>query len=80
MYVKFDFDRFFKGNVDLAIEARYLAVIEHPNTIKMWAVAQTSPYTEGAYAVLDGIYDTLEESMFKWKKPLNGVKGLFHKN
>ena len=37
MYVKCDLDRFFKGNVDLAIEAPYLAMIEHPKTIEMQA-------------------------------------------
>jgi len=76
---KSDVDRFFKGTVDLAIEARYLAVIEHPNIIKMRAVAQTSPYIEGFYVVLDRLYDTLEGRMFKWKKQLKGVKGLFTK-
>mmetsp|Transcript_16126 Transcript_16126/g.18545 ORF Transcript_16126/g.18545 Transcript_16126/m.18545 type:complete len:87 (+) Transcript_16126:149-409(+) len=45
----------------------------------MRAVAQTSPYIEGFYVVLDRLYDTLEGRMFKWKKQLKGVKGLFTK-
>ena len=57
--------------VDLAIEARFLAVIRHPNIIKMRAMA-TGPACHGNFfIVLDKLYDTLSVRLRKWKKRLN---------
>jgi len=65
-----DASTFILGVVDLAMEARFLAVIRHPNIIKMRAVAATNPYSvnEPFFLVLDRLYDILGTRISKWKK------------
>mmetsp|Transcript_36766 Transcript_36766/g.54014 ORF Transcript_36766/g.54014 Transcript_36766/m.54014 type:complete len:390 (-) Transcript_36766:127-1296(-) len=70
---------YLKGVVDLAIEARFLAVIENPHIIKMRAVACCSSFEHGFFVVLDRLYDTLEHRFAKWrtksKKIINALPG-----
>jgi hypothetical protein len=74
---------FVNGVVDLAVEARFLAVIRHPNIIKMRAMATTSPYSPHApfFVVLDRLYDIMGMRIVKWKKrkPAGMVKLLDRK-
>jgi hypothetical protein len=70
-----DPNMFVNGIVDLAVEARFLSVIRHPNIIKMRAVASGSPYDTTFFVVLDRLYDILGTRIVKWKKQkLVGVK------
>ena len=60
---------FVNGVVDLAIEARFLSVIRHPNIIKMRAMRCGSPFTDGHFfVVLDRLYDILTSRLVKWNK------------
>lgn len=62
--------------VDLAIEARYLAVIRHSNIIKMRAMS-TGPSCDGNFfIVLDKLYDTLTVRLKAWKKTHCKKKGI----
>ncbi|KAL7567966.1 hypothetical protein ACA910_019675 [Epithemia clementina (nom. ined.)] len=61
--------------VDLAIEARFLAVIRHPNIIKMRAMAVTPPCDGSFFIILDKLYDTLTVRLKIWKKRMR--KGVF---
>jgi len=45
--------RFLGGVMDLAIETRFLAVIRHPNIIKMRAMSSIDPYQSNYFIVLD---------------------------
>jgi len=65
-----DAQTFINGVVDLAIEARFLSVVRHPNIIKMRAMAVTSPYSveQPFFVVLDRLYDILGTRLAKWKK------------
>lgn len=65
-----DAQTFVNGIVDLAIEARFLAVIRHPNIIKMRAMAVTDPFSVDRpfFVVLDRLYDILGPRIAKWKK------------
>ena len=65
-----DEQTYINGVVDLAVEARFLAVIRHPSIIKMRAMAATSPFstTQPFFVVLDRLYDILGTRMTKWKK------------
>lgn len=63
--------------VDLAIEARFLAVIRHPNIIKMRAMAASSPCDGSFFLVLDKLSDTLSVRLKAWEKRLK--KGIFQK-
>lgn len=50
-----------RGTDDLAVEAKFLAAIEHPNIIKMRAVANVKPTDPGFFILLDRLFETLEE-------------------
>lgn len=71
-----DPERFIAGIIDLAIEARFLAVIKHPNIIKMRATATSNPYEHGYFVVLDRLYDTLTKKFTVWKKEKAKVTGI----
>jgi serine/threonine protein kinase len=58
---------YLRGAVDLALEARFLAVVHHPHIIRMRAIADCDPYGESFFIVLDRLYCTLDERMEVWK-------------
>jgi len=47
-----DPERFVAGMIDLAIEAKFLAVLRHPNIIKMRATASSTPYNSSYFVLL----------------------------
>lgn len=61
-------DTFVNGLVDLAVEARFLSVVRHPNIIKMRAMSTGSPYEPSFFVVLDKLYDILSKRLLVWKK------------
>ena len=63
-----DHELFVNGIVDLAMEAKFLSVIRHPNIIKMRAVAVGSRFSRNFFVVLDRLYDILPVRLAKWKK------------
>ena len=56
------------GISDLALEARFLSVLQHPNIIKMRAFASTDLCSDGFFIILDRLYDTLEITISKWRQ------------
>jgi len=71
-----DPERFVGGVIDLAVESRFLAVIRHPNIIKMRGMSDGNPYDIGFYVVLDRLYATLTTKIVEWKKQVSSSKGL----
>jgi len=69
-----DAQLFVNGIVDLAIEARFLSVVRHPNIIKMRAMAIGSPFDTSFFVVLDRLYDIMSTRLKIWSK--KRVKGL----
>lgn len=60
---------FLNGIIDLAIEARFLAVIRHPNIIKMRAMSAGEDYFHSDFfVVLDRLYDILTDRLQQWRK------------
>lgn len=61
---------YINGLTDLATEARFLAVVRHPNIIKMRAMCVHGPFdvNNPYFLVLDRLYDTLSVRLSKWKK------------
>lgn len=59
---------FVNGMVDLAVEARFLAVLRHPNIIKMRAMMAAGPTRKDFFVVLDRLYDILGTRIAKWRK------------
>jgi hypothetical protein len=70
-----DPERFVGGVIDLAVESRFLAVIKHPNIIKMRGVS-VGPYDRGFFVILDRLYATLTIKISEWKKEEGKTKGL----
>lgn len=61
-------DMFVNALVDLALEARFLSVVRHPNIIKMRAMNNGSFYEPKFFVVLDRLYDILSKRLLVWKK------------
>jgi hypothetical protein len=69
---------FINAIVDLAIESRFLAVIRHPNIIKMRAMDFEDPYRTGFFVVLDRLFDIMPQRLKKWKiQNSGGLRRLF---
>mmetsp|Transcript_30681 Transcript_30681/g.44613 ORF Transcript_30681/g.44613 Transcript_30681/m.44613 type:complete len:345 (-) Transcript_30681:2268-3302(-) len=56
-----------KGTIDLAVEAKYLTVLSHPNIVKMRGVGAKDSLRIGFYIVLDRLYGTLSDKLIEWK-------------
>ena len=54
------------GAKDLAIEAKFLAVVSHPNIIKMRGTAATDSLRYDFFIILDRLYETLDEKIDDW--------------
>jgi hypothetical protein len=67
---KNDASTYVNGVVDLAIEAKFLSVLQHDNIIKMRAIASCSAFEVNScyFIILDRLYDTLTVRLGKWKK------------
>ncbi|KAL3919326.1 MAG: hypothetical protein SGILL_003812, partial [Bacillariaceae sp.] len=63
---------FINAVVDLAVESRFLAVVRHPNIIKMRAMDATDPFQPKFFVVLDRLYDIMPVRLRKWKKQSGG--------
>jgi serine/threonine protein kinase len=64
--------------VDLALEAKFLSSVRHPNIIKMRAMAVGDPCQSEYFIVLDRLYDTLNDRVTTWqKKQCSGFAKLF---
>ena len=71
---------FLKGTVDLALEAKYLASLSHPNIIEVKAVAEGGPFREGYFLILDRLHETLPTKLKKWTtidRQCKGITGVF---
>jgi serine/threonine protein kinase len=53
--------------VDLAVEARFLSVVRHPNIIKMRAMEENDPFSPNFFLVLDKLFDIMPDRLKKWK-------------
>jgi len=68
--------RYLQGIIDMAIETRFLGDIEHPNIIKLRAMAKCDPFAEEYFLVMDRLYETLEKRMAQWKRKDAACTGL----
>ncbi len=71
---------YMKGNVDIAMEAKFLSVLNHPNIIDMVGVSRSKPCTPGYFLILEKMTDTLGSRIKKWmdrERLYQGVIGHF---
>jgi serine/threonine protein kinase len=69
---------YLQGVIDMAVEARILSDLDHPNIIHVRACAKVSPVEEGYFLVMDRLYDTMGSRMDKWaatNRRLAGIGG-----
>lgn len=66
-----------KGIVDLAIEANLLDILSHPNIIAMRAMANSDPYENRFFVILDKLVMTLERKMNFWRKEVSENVGFW---
>jgi len=74
-------DEFFTGVLDMAIEAHFLAAMEHPHVLKLRGLS-VDPYgSKNFFVVFDRLYGTLNERIEEWRfqqhRITRGFKGLF---
>lgn len=72
-------DTFVNGIVDLALEAKWLAAVQHPNIIAIRGVSSQEPHGRNFFIVLDQLHDILTTRLQTWKKQRpNGLSKMFH--
>lgn len=57
---------YMKGSVDIAMEAKFLAAVSHPNIINLVAVSKSEPCTTGYFLVLEKMNETLTGKIKSW--------------
>jgi len=67
-----------RGTIDMALETRFLSVLEHPNIIRMRAVADCSPYDDGYFIVLDRLHCTLSQRLVTWRRKHHYARSLIN--
>ena len=67
-----DPNQFFRGIVDLALEARFLSVLRHPHVISLRGTAATEPYDGNFFLILDRLYEMLTLRLLTWKRQQPG--------
>ena len=65
-------EAFVQSVMDIALEARYLAVLKHPHIIRMRAMSSYSPFLTGQtfFSVLDKLKTILSTRLLSWKKQI----------
>lgn len=71
---------YLKGVVDLAMETKLLASIDHENIVCLHGIASCGPFEEGYFVVLEKINDTLGKKVKGWMdmdRQCKGITGVF---
>jgi serine/threonine protein kinase len=68
---------YLKGTVDIALEAKYLAAMQHPNIIRIKALSAASADQEfGYFIVLDRMVDLLSKRLNDWMQRHRATQGM----
>ncbi len=73
---KSDKSVFLKGLADIVIEARLLAVIQHPNIIKFRGFGSCGYFHQDFFIVMDRLPLTLDKRIGKWREETKKSKSL----
>ena len=71
---------FLKGTVDLAMETRYLAMLNHENIISITGVSSSGAFSDGYFIVLEKLNETLGKRVKVWMdldRQCKGITGIF---
>jgi len=70
-------EEYSKGIVDLAVEARFLSMLSHPNIISMRATAITDPLESRFFVILDMLTTTLDVRLQEWRRSVGSAMGVW---
>lgn len=65
-----------QGITDLAMEANFLAVIQHSNIIKVRGFRLGNFCQDGMFIMMDRLYETLDKAIVKWREQNKKYTGL----
>jgi len=71
---------FLKGTVDLAMETRFLSLLDHENIICLVGVASNGAFSDGYFIVLEKLNETLGRRVKAWMdmdRQCKGITGVF---
>jgi serine/threonine protein kinase len=71
---------FLKGVVGLAMEAKFLAALNHVNVIKLYGVSTDGPFADNFFLLLERMDETLTKRIKKWmdiERQCQGITGVF---
>lgn len=71
---------FLKGTVDLAMEARFLTLLDHENIVCITGVSSTGAFSDGYFIVLEKLNETLGKRVKVWMdmdRQCKGITGVF---
>mmetsp|Transcript_12102 Transcript_12102/g.22649 ORF Transcript_12102/g.22649 Transcript_12102/m.22649 type:complete len:404 (-) Transcript_12102:3051-4262(-) len=66
-----------KGVIDLAVEARFLRRLVHPNIVAMCATANSDPLESRFFIMLERLDETLEDKLVSWRKEINKTRSIW---
>lgn len=64
-----------RGMIDLAVEAKMLSIVYHPNIIKMRGLAKGPLIDDYFFIILDRLYETLDKRVNRWYQQDKHLKG-----
>lgn len=70
-------EEYSKGIVDLAVEARFLSMLSHPNIVSMRATAITDPLESRFFVILDMLTTTLDVRLQEWRRSVGSAMGVW---
>jgi len=71
---------FLKGTVDLAMETRFLALLDHENVVCLKGVAECGAFSDGYFIILEKLNETLGRRVKVWMdmdRQCKGITGVF---
>ena len=71
---------FLKGTVDLAMETRFLASIQHENVISLRGISNNGAFSDGYFIILERLNETLGQKVKGWMdmdRQCKGITGVF---
>ena len=71
---------FLKGVVDLAMETRFLASLDHINIIGLYGVSGDGPFVQGYFLILEKMKEILPKRIKRWMdidRQCKGITGVF---
>jgi serine/threonine protein kinase len=65
-----------RGMIDLAVEAKYLSTVSHPNIIKLRGIADRPLVSEHFFIIVDRLEITLDAKIVQWTNELQYIHDL----